>query len=347
MEREALRMRKKLLGNNDIDVAKTFLNLANVQYLNGDFAGAEENFSESLRILRQRLTPEHPYLAVVQNNLATLLSKKGEYAAAAEMYSATLEMRKKTLKEHPFVAYSMTQLAIALTANGELERAKGLLEEALAMEGKLLPRESEDVANTLAALGVVLAKKGDWLGAQTNQQEALAIRLKLLGSNNPDVTDSLDAISLLSIFRGDLGDAEQILKRALAIDDATPQGSHLNAVPVLEHLAWILEQKGDSTGSTAWREKAVTFRSLHGDYSETPWSEGIYDLAYILCAGNKFAQAESLLLRVAEHFQKSPGVSLSLRRRCNEQMVRFYEAWDKAEPNSGKKAKASEWNGIR
>jgi tetratricopeptide (TPR) repeat protein len=296
-----------------------------------------------LDIFRQQLPPQHPALALVQNNLATLLSKKGEFAAAVDLHSAVLESRKKTLKEHPYVAYSMTQLAIALTALGELDRAQPLLEEALAMENKIEASQSSDVADTLTALGVVRAEKGDWAGAETNQQTALEIRLKLLGENNPDVSDSLDAVSLLSAVRGDLADSTKSLRRALAITVKAQQANQLNALPVLDHLAWVVAQQGDQAQATEFRAKANVLRDSNGAYTETAWSEGWYLLAHLLCARKEFDKAEPVFTHTAQYFQGHLASSATLRKRSLSQMVQFYEAWNQMSSSPGLEVKIAEW----
>jgi tetratricopeptide (TPR) repeat protein len=282
-------------------------------------------------------------VALVQNNLANLLSKKGEFAAAADLHSATLESRRRTLKDHPHVAYSLTQLALALTALGEPNRAQSLLEEALAMEDKLEPRQSSDVADTLVALGIVRAGKGEWTGSETNLQEALATRLKLFGENNPDVSDSLDALSVLSGVRGDLVESARSLKRALAITAKAQQANQLNVLPVLDHLSWVMGQLGDQKQATEFQAKANALRDSKGAYTETAWSEGWYLLAHLLCARKEFDKAEGLFKETAVYFQGHPASSATLRKRSFGKMVQFYEAWNRMSPSASLAAKTTEW----
>lgn len=337
MEREALRIRQKLLPDPSLDVAKTMNNLGGVMYVSGNFPGAETNFSQALSIFKRLLPPEHPFLGVLQNNLATLLYKKGDLTAAARLHSANLETRKQVLKRHPDVAYSMTQLAVVLTAQGDLQSAETLLRDALAMEGELLPREHGNVADTLAALGTVLIKKGDLEGATTNHQEALAIRRKLLGTENADVADSLDAVALLHAARGDWGGAEGMLQAAVTTDRKTQGEDHPNVLYILAHLAWVLQNEGKLAAAESSRGESSALRSKHGDYSVRAWSESNYDLADVLQAQGKFPQAEPLLSETAEYLQQCAAVNAPLRRRGLERLVRFYEAWDRADPGAGKR----------
>jgi hypothetical protein len=69
------------------------------------------------------------------------------------------------------------------------------------------------------------------------------------------------------------------------------------------------------------------------------WSESNYDLADFLQAQGKFPQAESLLSETAEYLQQCAAVSAPLRRRGLERLVRFYGAWDRADPGAGKRDK--------
>jgi tetratricopeptide (TPR) repeat protein len=205
------------------------------------------------------------------------------------------------------------------------------------MEGELLPREHGNVADTLAALGTVLIKKGDLEGATTNHQEALAIRRKLLGTENADVADSLDAVALLHAARGDWSGAEGMLQAAVTTDRRTQGEDHPNVLYILSHLAWVLQNEGKLAAAESSRGESSALRSKHGDYSVRAWSESNYDLADVLQAQGKFPQAEPLLSETAEYLQQCAAVNAPLRRRGLERLVRFYEAWDRADPGAGKR----------
>ena len=71
-------MRRRLLGNEHADVAKSLNNLAIVLYEKGDFAEAEALHREALAMRRRLLGNEHPDVATSLNNLANMLHSKGD-----------------------------------------------------------------------------------------------------------------------------------------------------------------------------------------------------------------------------------------------------------------------------
>src|SRR5205085_11504366 len=79
--REALAMRRKLLGNDNPDVALTLCNLGDQKIRNSP-AEAEAIFREAVTILTSRFGEEYPGLEVPLDNLAIALQKQGKFAEA-------------------------------------------------------------------------------------------------------------------------------------------------------------------------------------------------------------------------------------------------------------------------
>ena len=56
-----------------------------------------------------------------------------------------------------------------------------------------------------------------------------------------------------------------------------------------------------------------------------------------------FTEAEKLLIDGNDALQKGSGASVRVRRDALERLVRLYEAWDAAAPNTGKATRTTEW----
>ena len=80
--REALAMRRRVLGDDHPHVAGSLSNLAFLLSSKGDNDGAEPLCREALAMRRRLLGDEHPDVATALNNLGSLLSDKGDYDGA-------------------------------------------------------------------------------------------------------------------------------------------------------------------------------------------------------------------------------------------------------------------------
>ena len=138
---QSLEMRKKLLGGEHPDVAKSLNNLAALYESQGKYGAAEPLYIESLAMNKKLLGEEHPSVATSLNNLAALYYSQGKYEAAEPLYIESLEMLKALLgEEHPDVAISLNNLANLYRSQGRYE-AEPLYIESLEMATKLLGKE--------------------------------------------------------------------------------------------------------------------------------------------------------------------------------------------------------------
>jgi tetratricopeptide (TPR) repeat protein len=80
--REALAMRRKLLGDEHPDVARSLDNLATLLREKGDYAAAEPLYREALEIRRAKLPVGHPDTIAAEAGLGRTLAKLGRYAEA-------------------------------------------------------------------------------------------------------------------------------------------------------------------------------------------------------------------------------------------------------------------------
>ncbi len=342
-EQRSLAIRKKLLPADHPDIGVSLINLAGVQWARTRFTEVEANFGEALRLFGKVGNPV--IVGVLQANLATMFARRGDLAAAQELHERTLALRRNLYKgDHPNVEISLTQLGLVLAARDDLTAAESRFQEALAMQERMNLGKHTDVADALAGLGIILTKKGDWAAAEEKNQQALAMRIEVLkGEENPDVVDSLDALAVIAIARGDFNQAERMLVRAITAAQKSHSPDYPAVIPALWRLGWILLQKDDQAGYAANNREALAISRKHGVYGAWPLLKGIYDLADVLKTQGKFSDAEPLLAEAATYVQKNLGDNAMLQRDAYQRLVRFYEAWDRSAPNSGKADQVAEW----
>src|SRR5437667_11807469 len=96
MQREALRIRTKVLGPSHVDTAASLHNLAVVLSHHGNLSEVEKLHREVLQQYRKSYGNEHPSVAAALANLAETLRREGKQLAEAEARAREgLDSRKK------------------------------------------------------------------------------------------------------------------------------------------------------------------------------------------------------------------------------------------------------------
>jgi len=342
----ALQIRKKLLPVGHPHIGMSLANLAMLQWAQGNFTSAETNFVEALELYQQ--VGNGSAVALVEANLATVFARRGNLAGARALHERTLERRQKLYQaDHPDLEISLTQLGLVLANQGDLAAAEARFKEALAMQQRLKLGQHVDVADAIAGLGTVAMKRGEWAAATEKYDQALAIRLeRLADEGNPDIVDSLDTLGVLAIARSDWEAAERALVRAVEATRKSEGNNYPAVIPALWHLAWVQERRGATNEARMSRDEALMTGQRHGDYGAWPLLKGIFELAEVLKLQHKFPEAEAALKQAADYLQKNVAGNPVLSRATFEQFARFYEAWDRAAPNTGKSEQAAEWRNL-
>lgn len=111
---------------------------------------------------RSALGPDHPFVALALESMATVRERRGEWAAAAELLEFVLAIRRQSLGDaHPRAAVAATRLGQVERRRGNLEAAARALDVALAVRVRTSALRAQELAalDTLDAW-VTLARGG-------------------------------------------------------------------------------------------------------------------------------------------------------------------------------------------
>ena len=112
LHKKCLDIRGDILGENHIDTAISYNNLAGVYNKRGDYVKAKETYKKGLQIWQNVFGENHPNTAISYNNLANIYEKQGEYEKAEGLYKRSLQIREQVLGEdHPDTAIGYNNLA--------------------------------------------------------------------------------------------------------------------------------------------------------------------------------------------------------------------------------------------
>src|SRR5262249_25532241 len=110
-------------GQYDQRLLGTLNILAQFQRLNWEFAKSEHLYNDLITRAKTIYSPDHPILAVYQNNLAVCLIKQKKFAAAAPILRDIRPIFDRIGPEHPLTLIMKNNLASALDALGKHDEA--------------------------------------------------------------------------------------------------------------------------------------------------------------------------------------------------------------------------------
>ena len=280
----AVRIKEKILGQDDPELAKSVNNLAYLLSSRGDFAGAKLNHERALAIREKAFGPDSPEVARSLSALGEVLRNLGKYAEAKPLHERALAIQEKALGlDHPDVATGLNNLATIEFEMGHYAEARQHFERALAIREKVLGSDHPDISETLGNLAVVLYQTGDYAGARTAYQRARAIDEKSLGPDHPYVAGDLNNEGMLLNTLGQYTEARPLLERALAIREKSLGPEHPDVAISLSNMADLLRAMGDYASARPLLERALAIREkvLGPDHPDVAFSlAGLGSLLY-------------------------------------------------------------------
>ena len=264
--------------------------------------------SGSLAIAEKALGPDHPDVATILHNLASLYHAQGRYADAEPLYKRSLAIMEKALgPDHPDVATSLNNLALLYHAQGRYADAEPLYKRSLAIREKALGPDHPDVATSLNNLAELYRNQGRYADAEPLYKRSLAIREKALGPDHPDVAQSLNNLALLYDAQGRYADAEPLYKRALAICEKALGPDHPDVATSLNNLAVLYRAQGRYADAEPLfkRSLAILEKALGPDHPDV--AQSLNNLAALYRAQGRYADAEPLYKRSLAIREKALG----------------------------------------
>jgi tetratricopeptide (TPR) repeat protein len=294
--REALAIRRRVLGGDHPDTATSLHNLAVDLDARGQYAEAEPLLREALAIRRRVLGVDHPDTAASLIELAFNLDARGQYAEAEPLLREALAICRRVLgDDHPQTATSLNNLARNLDARGKYSEAEPLLRQALEINRHVLGAEHADTANSLNNLALNLDARGQRAAAEPLLREALEIYRRDLGTDHPQTVSILNNLAVNLANQGKYSDAEPLLRQALVIRRRVLGADHPDTAISLINLAANLHERGQYAAAEPLSREALAIhrRVLGADHPQTV--SILNNLAVNLDDQGKYSDAEPLL----------------------------------------------------
>ncbi|HUO15386.1 MAG TPA: serine/threonine-protein kinase [Verrucomicrobiae bacterium] len=298
-------LRKKVLGNSNLDTADTLATLADTIRLEADYKRADPLFRKALAVRQAKLNPADPLIAASLSSLGECLYLEDENQEAETVLRHAIGI-ERTHHEDNVLSTTENYLALVLQRKGSFGEAAQLLRESVAITQKAEGSDSPNYANSLHNLAGTLIDAGDLSGAETIDREVLAIRRKINGPGHPDLGYPLNNLGFIFLEKGDWASAEPFLKENLAVR-GWPETKSAGAAAALNNWARLLQEKGDYKGADEAFQQAISiFRKEKGPSS---WglAKMLANLGLLRADESDYAEAERLERQAMEMRQKLGG----------------------------------------
>jgi CHAT domain-containing protein/tetratricopeptide (TPR) repeat protein len=256
-----LAIRRKVLGEENHDIAASYNNVAYNLQAQGRYKEAEEGYKKALAIWRKVLGEENPYTATSYNNLALNLDAQGCYKEAEEGFQKALAICRKVLgEEHPDTAQSYNSVAGNLHAQGRYKEAEEGFKKALDLRRKVLGEEHPAIAASYNNVAANLADQGRYKEAEEGFKKALDIRRKVPGEEHPDTANSYHNLAYNLNAQGRYKEAEEGFKKALEIFHKVLGEDHPDTARGYTSVAGNLHAQGRYKEAEEDYQKALDIR---------------------------------------------------------------------------------------
>jgi tetratricopeptide (TPR) repeat protein len=276
--------------------------------------GAEVTAKEILDKGAARIETELADQPAVQ---ATLMDTMGVVYTGLGLYGTAIPLMRRSLEKRGTlsgitsaeIAQGLGHLGEALMLNADYDEATKRLQDALAIQRRVLGSSNPDIADTLSALADVMSYTGEYARGQPLIEEALRIRRRLYGEVHPDVAQSLADLGVNFGERGDFRQAETHLRRALTLQRELHEGLHPDLAEAMNNLAWALQGLGQFDQAEPLNREALDIkRKLLGD-AHPELAAGLNNLAFILETRGDYRGAEKVYRESLEMNRKLLGAS--------------------------------------
>ena len=202
---------------------------------------------------------DHPDTLASMNNLAAVLQKQGELAAARQLHERVLTTVRRVLGEyHPSTLASLNNLAAVLQDQGDLVAARSLYKQVLEARRRVLGDEHPSVLASMNNLATVLQDQGDLVAARSLYEQVLEARRRVLGDEHPSVLASMNNLATVLQDQGDLVAARSLYEQVLEARRRVLGDDHPDTLTSTNNLVAVLHRQGDTETATTLQARILS-----------------------------------------------------------------------------------------
>jgi tetratricopeptide (TPR) repeat protein len=205
-------------GLDDVNTADSLLKLGIINQTLGNLIVAEDNLLGALVILEEKLSPDHPDVAVVLSNLGNVYFELKRPKDSEKYHRLALKIRENALGAlNPSVAQSNYNLAVLYENQGDYDKAAALYQKAINLWSQTLGPTHPYVGNALSNLSNTYIAQSKFSKAAQVIQRTIDFKKSVFGLDHQEVAQSLINLGALYVEQGQYSPAGTAYAEALQI----------------------------------------------------------------------------------------------------------------------------------
>lgn len=203
---------------NDVNTADALLKLGIINQTIGRLNEAEDHLLGSLVILEDKLSPDHPDIAVIMTNLGNVYFDLQRPDASEKYHQQALLIRKNAFGENnPSVAQSIYNLAVLYENQSRYEQSASFYRQAINTWSESLGPTHPYVGNALTNLSNIYNIQGMHNQAANILQRTVAFKKSVFGEQHEEVAQTLITLGTNYLEQGKYRPASNAYEEALDI----------------------------------------------------------------------------------------------------------------------------------
>jgi eukaryotic-like serine/threonine-protein kinase len=262
---------------------------------------AQKLFERSGEIRLRVLGPENANTLRSQDDLAWILTQRGQFDAAEKLGRETFATRVRVFgRENLDTLKSMSNLGWTLDREGHYAEAEKLDREVLDTRRRLGKTEDRETAAIMNNLAATVGHEGHYADAEKLKRETLDLRRRILGPEDPDTLTAMNNLAFTLQQEGHFGEAEKLQRDTLDMQRRILGPEHPDTLRSINNLAKVLFHEGHLPESEQLQRTALdTKRRILGpEHQDTLWA--MQDLAQTLQGEGQYSEAEKLQRQTLE-----------------------------------------------
>ena len=269
----------------------------------GDCERSIEYRERAIKLGEQLLTPMHPTLFTLYNDLGGVLEDLGLYGEAENMRKKTLNLEKQLYgdKAHPEVAISYNDLGSFYHTQCKYELAKENYTQALNQRLEIFgDKPHEDIADSYNNLGTFYDAIADYITADVFYNKSLAIKKQLYGEKaHPDIALSYSNLGTFYSNQSNYKKAEEMhimdLNQRLELFGNNP---HSDVASSYNNLGSVYHDQGKYKEGEKYYLKALNIRKqIHGERAHPDVADSYNNLGALYDSQEDYKRAEEMHIK--------------------------------------------------
>lgn len=334
------------LGPENPDVLDWEMHLAMLLRRQGNYQGAEPLYRHNLEVQRRLHGDESLEAMTTMDHLANLFQETGRYDQAEPLHRKVWEATRRLRGEKDLRTIgTLNNLANDLALLGRYEDAEPLMRQVLDTKVEIFGPDHPTTLNSVNNLGQLYDQLGRYAAAESLHRQAFTTRTRVLGPGHYRTLQSRNLLAINLVSQERFAEAERVATAAAAEARQSLGERNIGTLELEATLALAL-LGGNRAAEAEQRLRRVL--EIMADQKAKGEDAGEGDglvvearahLGMVLARQRRWSEAEALLVEFVPQLPPREAAT----RRAVRFVADFYTAWNRAEADPARAARAAEW----